>query len=106
VKLFIIAVIAIHIIFGLVPIVVCDAKVVLKDNAKKEVKYEVTISLTYNAISAKDVREKIEQVLKDHKDTCKTEVKIKKGDNIVQAGDGWTSQPYPIIDSGNVLTFD
>ena len=56
--------------------------------------YKVTISVTYNAVSAEEAAKIALEVLKKHETACKTNVKIKKNnyDNTVLIFDGATDQ--------------
>ena len=63
-------------IFSIIP-ALCFA-----EKEKDEVKYEVTIKIVYNAITATEVEDLIAPILKRHKDSCKTEVVVRKADDV------------------------
>ena len=60
-------------------LVYITASVVLAE--EKEVKYAVTISVTYNAISIADATEIACDAMLLHQEACKNEIKIKKVNN-------------------------
>ena len=56
-----------------------------------ETKYEVTISVTYNAVSIEEANKIIADALERHKTSCKTDVKAKKvGDTLDISYDTWS----------------
>lgn len=60
-----------------------------------ETKYEVTISVTYNAVSIEEANKIIADALERHKTACKTDVKAKKvGDDGYFTIDAGGNSPY------------
>jgi len=59
------------------------------DKNKKDISYEVTISVTYNAVLIEEANRIIKETMVDHQDACKTEVKARKvGTDILSADQG------------------
>lgn len=48
---------------------------------KEEVSYEVTINVTWNAVSSEKAVELVAQILKKHEDACSVKVTVKKNGN-------------------------
>jgi ABC-type proline/glycine betaine transport system substrate-binding protein len=72
----------------------------------EEVKYEVSITVVYNAVSAEEANQIAEDVLTRHKTACKNKVEIKKvirggvgtGNTLIYDGSGtleWSPGDYP-----------
>ena len=70
--------VALLIIILLFASVTCIASEAKKED---EVKYEVTISVTYNAVSIAEANKISSEAIEMHKTACKTKVSIEKGGN-------------------------
>ena len=54
---------------------------IASEKKEDEVKYEVTISVTYNAVSIAEATRISSEAIERHKTACKTRINIAKGDN-------------------------
>jgi len=73
--------------------------------AKNEAKFEVTINVVYNAISADEIADLVENQLRKHKSACKVDIKIKNVDETDLEG-GLEGGTWINIDNGSVRTIN
>jgi len=64
--------------------------------------YEVTINIVYNSIPVHEIANLMKDQLREHKDACKVEVKIKKVDDMIATSDVW----YIDASSSTILTLE
>jgi len=63
-------------------VLLSTSAIATEEEAKEEpAKYEVTIAVTYNAVTAEEAAKIQKEALLAHKDACKVEVKSSKGSN-------------------------
>lgn len=72
-----------------------------EEKKKAETKYEVTITITYNAVSISEAQRLHNEAIEEHKDACKVTVKTEKGQGL-QSGMTYYFQP----NASNTITLE